>query len=41
MGIDQLPSSTVGLYTRDNSNDDKRPLGHIATLTFYEFVQII
>ena len=40
MGVDQLPSSTIGLQTLDNANDDKRPSGHIAALTFHdEFVQ--
>ena len=39
MGVDQLPS-TVRLYTLGNANDDKRPSGHIAALTFQdEFVQ--
>ena len=39
MGVDQLPSSTVGLQTLDNANGDKRPSGHIAALTFHdEFV---
>ena len=39
MGVDQLPSSTVELYTLDNANDDKRLSGHTAALTFHdEFV---
>ena len=40
MGVDQLPSSTVGLQTLDYANDDKRRSGHIAAFTFHdEFVQ--
>ena len=33
MGVDQLPSSTVRLYTLDNASNDKRPSRHIAALT--------
>ena len=39
MGVDQLPSSTVRLYTLDNASNDKRPSRHIAALTFHELVQ--
>ena len=33
MGVDQLPSSTVRLWTLDNASNDKRPSRHIAALT--------
>ena len=39
MGVDQLPSSTVRLWTLDNASNDKRPSRHIAALTLHEFVQ--
>ena len=39
MGVDQLPSSTVRLWTLDNASNDKRPSRHIAALTCHELVQ--